>query len=247
MSVRFFQPAVFPGVEAIQVRLAEGGHNLRNTTMRLSGRSLWTTVIGLILSASNAVAQDRYYAIVFASEGSPNQPRFSHVFATFVKVQEKGPGLDVDLFETATVSWLPATLNIAPLRRTPEQGRNLDLLETLDWARTVNSRVVAWGPFEVRKELYDRAVSQVERLQRGAIGYKMLDVRFRGASASNCIHAVSDIADRELLITGTAFGEPAGRMVARHFQPWITNTAVAPDSLIDRLGIRQHGIVFRPN
>src|SRR5687767_253582 len=111
--------------------------------------------LALLIPASSARAEEKYYMAVFASQGTPNLPRFAHTFAVFIKADAEQSGKDNKL-ETHCISWLPETLDVEPLRVKPERGKNLSLRETLEWARKNRFRVTMWGPFQIKKELYDR-------------------------------------------------------------------------------------------
>src|SRR5947209_8788975 len=101
-----------------------------------------------------ARANDQYYMVVFAYQGRPNLARSAHTFATFVKVPEGRDGKpNLSAGVSHTISWLPASLVVAPLRPRPEAGRNLGLQETLQLAVAQNSDIFAWGPYQIRKEL----------------------------------------------------------------------------------------------
>lgn len=197
-----------------------------------------------VLTVPAAQGRESYYAMIFAAEGRPNIPRLAHTFAVFVKVQELE---DVDRenwpIEIHTISWLPATLNVRLLFRPPERGVNLDLQTTLRHLASQNAHVCAWGPFQIRKELFDRALMQIERLNAGAVAYKAMDRRFRPCAATNCFHAVSDIVDGPLLGTGTAFGVPASRMVVHHLTPWFIEPQTTHRDLLKRLGLENCSIV----
>jgi hypothetical protein len=200
------------------------------------------------LSADPRPTEDKYFMIIFASQAEPVVPRNAHTFATFVKCPH--PATDTDGassdVEVLTISWLPASMEIVPVRLASESGKNLDLPATLQWARSMKARIVAWGPCEIKKELFDLARQQVERLDRGRIGYKALDLRFRGAGASNCIHAVCDIdTENGLLATGTAFGEAASFMVLRHLEHWIVDPQKTYPKIADRLQFASGDIRFQ--
>lgn len=212
------------------------------TTCILLGLLVWR------LSADPRPTEDKYFMIFFASQAEPVVPRNAHTFATFVRcapgaTEINGASSDAEIL---TVSWLPASMDIVPIRRTPESGKNFDLAATLNWAKDMNARIVAWGPYEIKKDLFELARQQVERLDRGGIGYKALDLRFRGAGASNCIHAVSDIdTENGLLTTGTAFGEPASYMVLRHLQRWIIDPQKTYPEIVERLKLTDGDVRFQ--
>jgi hypothetical protein len=212
------------------------------TTCLLLGLLVWR------LSADPRPTEDKYFMIVFASQAEPAVPRNAHTFATFVRCAEGATEINGEISnaEILTVSWLPASMDIVPIRRTPEAGKNFDLAATLKWAKDMNARIVAWGPYEVKKELFDLTRQQIERLERGGMGYKALDLRFRGAGASNCIHAVSDIdTEKGLLTTGTAFGESASYMVLRHLQRWIIDPQKTYPEIAERLKLTDGDVRFQ--
>jgi hypothetical protein len=166
-------------------------------------------------------ADERYYVVLFAAQDSRNDPRSSHTFATFLRIDREEDPRNRALWETArsfNISWLPASGSFRLLQR-PVAGRNYTLPETLKWADGRGLTTTMRGPFEIGKDVYERAAKQKERLESGAVAYKALDRRFRPDVAINCIHAVSDILPGPLLMTGDARGEAATAMVANHFRP----------------------------
>ena len=87
----------------------------------------------------------------------------------------------------------------------------------------MGARVSRWGPYRIEKELYDRALTQEERLRSGRVLYKAVDRNYR-PQASNCIHAVSDIdTDNGLFHVGREWGDAASRDVANHLRRWVNN------------------------
>jgi hypothetical protein len=196
--------------------------------------------------AEKGEAQTRYFMIIFAQEGGDRDPRLSHSFATFVKATGNGADKNRYQIESKTISWLPASLDIRLLRLFPEQGKNLSLKETLRYAKSENTQVSMWGPYQIRKELYERAVKQVKRLNRGATGYKAIDRRFRPEAASNCFHAISDIdMDNGMLDTGAAHGNEASYMVLEHLKRWIIRPQEKVAWIAQRLGLSDRAIVQR--
>lgn len=198
-----------------------------------------------VLNAPAAVrGADRYYMMVFASEATPNLPRLSHSFAAFIKVQEQETGsIATWPVEIHTISWMPATLDVH-LLRAPESGVNLSLPASLNLAASNGTPVFAWGPFEIQRGLYERARAQITRLNSGEVSYKVLDTRFRPNQATNCIHAISDIAAGPLLNTGTAHGVGASQMVVNHLTPWIVEPTKTHNEILQRLGLSGHSIRY---
>jgi hypothetical protein len=199
------------------------------------------TLFAFLLPAAGRIqAAEHYYLMVFASQAQPDLARTAHTFATFVKSSDDGDTQTPNL-ESHTVSWMPANLVITPRLR-PEPGKNLTLAETLEWARKEGARVTVWGPYEIQRELFQRALQQIARLNSGTLAYRMIDGRLRAASASNCIHAVCDLAPGAPLTTGAAYGEEASALVAQHLKRWALNPERTYDWLIDRLGLSQYPV-----
>jgi hypothetical protein len=159
--------------------------------------------------------EPEYYLSVFAFDTVPRRAQYSHTFATFIKAS----GGSV---EAHTISWLPRSKHIEVARTQSEPGMNLDLHQTLDFARGLSARVHEWGPYRIRPELYERSLRQIERLNSGRIQYKILDGAWRPDAASNCIHAVSDIdADDGYLTVAGAYGAAASARVVEHLSRWM--------------------------
>jgi len=196
--------------------------------------------------APTAQADDSYYLIVYAAQRAPTTPRFSHTFATVVKVTERGTDRSKCKVEEHTISWIAKTKEIVLARAKSEPGANLSLRESLRLAASLDEKISMWGPFEIKKELYDRALKQIDLLESDKVQYKALDVRFRPETAINCIHAVSDLdTDEGLLDTGAACGEVASRMVALHLRRWIIRPETTHAWVIKRLGLEDYAITRR--
>lgn len=187
-------------------------------------RVLFTCLCCLVFIPS-VYAEERYYAVLFASQDSSNQARWSHTFATFLKIdRDDDPrnGAQWESAQSVTISWMPASGSIRILQR-PVAGRNYTLQESLAWAEQRGLYTTMRGPFEIDKDVYDRAIRQRNRLESGAIAWKALDRRFRPGAACNCIHAVSDVLPGPLLMTGKARGDGATAMIAAHFRPYLVD------------------------
>lgn len=157
----------------------------------------------------------QYYLCVFASDTAPRRYQYSHTFATFIKVI----GGSV---EARTISWLPRSNIIEVARTESEPGMNLDLHQTLSFVRGINARIYEWGPYQIRRELYERSLRQIERLNSGRIAYKAFDGSWRPDAASNCIHAVSDIdAGAGYLTVDGTYGVAASVRVVEHLSRWM--------------------------
>jgi hypothetical protein len=204
--------------------------------------------LALLLCCFNTCRADEWYFVaVFSAQRMPNVPRYSHSFATFVRVVRDQTQPNRYWMEAHTISWLPETLNIRSARLRPERGRNLDLETTLAFVEALGDRVSLWGPYQIRKELYDRALAQIARLESGVIRYKAVDALYRTSDASNCIHALSDVVDdqRRLRITSPGFGEVASYYVTRRFEPWLIYPGQVYPWVGVCLGLDRHAIFQR--
>src|SRR6266849_8471790 len=208
-------------------------------------------VLGTALLLSNVLllearADESYYMIVYGAQRTPNVPRFTHTFATFVKATGEGDDKSKYKIEEHTISWIAKTKEIVVARARPEPGVNLCLEDSLRLAVALEEKTSMWGPFEIKKELYDRALKQIDRLESNKVEYKAIDRRFRPESAINCIHAVSDLdADDGLLDVGTASGDEASRAVAGHLRRWMIKPEKTHDWVGTRIGLDDHSITRR--
>ena len=125
-------------------------------------------------------AGERHYIIVFGAQSHPKLPRFTHTFATIIKVSDCPPGCTIPPIEAQTISWLPQTLVVHSFRCQDEPGVNLDLPATLNWAADNRMRVSQWGPYALEGEFYYRLEDQFRRISSGAYRYKAVDVLYRG-------------------------------------------------------------------
>jgi hypothetical protein len=193
---------------------------------------------------SAASADTHYYMIVFAHERGPLSPRFAHTWATYVKAVKDPGARDDRLADVKTISWLPKSMDIRLLRPEPEEGVNLTLEQSLKYSQSLGVQISMWGPFEIKRELYDRAARQVDRLNKHLVKYKAIDGEFRSSNeAVNCIHAVSDIdTDGGLFETGAANGGPASFLVARHLERWIIHPERTHEWVAEKLGLNRYTI-----
>jgi hypothetical protein len=192
-------------------------------------------IVSLFAAAAGARADESYYMILFGQQDRLNRVEASHTFATFTKVSGEGVDKAKWEVETHTISWMPRSLQIK-LRPLSEEGVNLDLKESLANAKTNKAEVSMWGPFQIKKELYDLAVKQETRLKKGEVAYKLTDLIVRPEKATNCIHAVSDIdTEKGLLVTVTSHGNDASMKVLSHLSRWIVDSNEKHEWLSERL------------
>jgi hypothetical protein len=201
--------------------------------------------------ATTAPPNERYYLLLFGSQSTPKVARYTHSWGTVVKAT-CAPGQTDPELEVHTISWMPATLEIHPLRFHIEPGANLTLDVTVKEMLGNNERVSMWGPYENWHGLYRRFVTQRSFVESGQIGYQCIDTvgeAARCGNGSDCIHAITDMDpffDRQEYPL-TRFGESATRNVVKQImtRPIIINPPCTHDWLICRLGLDQYPIVHR--
>jgi hypothetical protein len=211
-------------------------------------RTVIRSVIGLffLLSVTPiASAEQFYYMSVFSAQRPViNRPMYSHTFAAFVKQTVCNGKSSLESF---TISWLPRGRLVQPLALLPEEGRNYGLHETLQFAACEKTRVSMWGPYQIQPLLYCRALKQRGQLESGEVLYKAVDTPWPAARVSNCIHAVSDLAEDSppLRIASSGWGDPASYYVTLHLSPWIIDYRRTYEWVYDVLGLRSYCIVRR--
>jgi hypothetical protein len=206
----------------------------------------WLLALGLLLLPRAVGAKEMYFVIIFASQRGPHEPKYTHSFATFVKTTGDGCCPESYCLESHTISWLPTSLDICVWRLLPDRGANFDLQTTLCWALGQGQRVSRWGLCQVQKELYDQALCQLGHLSRGTVRYKAIDSGYPTAWASNCIHAVSDVAGTfRLRVASPWYGEVASYLIALRFKRWRLCPDVVHEWVAEALGLDCYPIICR--
>jgi hypothetical protein len=206
-----------------------------------------------LVLAAPARADEYYFVVVFGSESVPRQARYTHSWATFLKLTGCGRDLTTYQMEGFTISWMPATLDIRPFAPLPEPGVNLDLHASLRLVLSLKEEVAQWGPYQATPEVYRLALAQKARLESGEVKYKARDPNFgpRTRTVSNCIHALTDLEGNEsrwLSPTILHFGQAGSEYVVKQFRErgWLVHTCVRHDWLNARLGLACYPICVRP-
>ncbi len=175
-----------------------------------------------VLFAANSTAQAfasdtdlhaRHFMVVWAYQSPDNDVVKAHTFASFYG----GADLANRKSDPPTISWLPSTGTVHPF--STEKGRNLTLSQTLTMAKRAGAQVRSWGPYEIRPELYQRALSRIHLLNSGRIAYSMFGTDH---STMNCIEAAGDLTPKPLE-TGMSWGYEATSHVVRHLSPYFQN------------------------
>jgi hypothetical protein len=194
---------------------------------------------------------ERYFVLVFGSQSTPKRPKYTHSWATVVKVSDCGAS-GAPTIEEHTISWMPASLDIRPLSFRVEPGTNLPLRFTIEELLRQQERVSVWGPYEVRPGLFHRFQVQKGFMESGEVGYQCIDSiceAARTGSGCDCIHAITDM---DPLFGRTRyplsyFGDAASERIVRqlHTRPLI----ICPESdhgwLLPLLGLDKYCIPRR--
>jgi hypothetical protein len=128
----------------------------------------------------------------------------------------------------------------------PECGCNLGLHETLRYVLSREERVSLWGPYRIDAGLYRRALQQAALLQSGRVLYKANDRGYCCDDVSNCVHAVSSLADgygRQFGIL--AWGEAASSGVLDELAPWVLDHGREYPWVACALGLERYPITNR--
>lgn len=204
-----------------------------------------------LLVAAGAARADSYYVIVFGAESKPKRPKFSHSWAAFVRVPGcvpcGPPAPDAGPPEVIVISWLPRRgydLKVNALF--PEEGANFDNSATMKIALDQCEYVTAWGPYQIKPELFRRAACQARRLESGEVEYKTLDYRYNTRYVSNCIHALTYFNDeRRLRIGRTNFGHVASYYVTDSYESWFCDPCRVHCWVADLIGLGEYPIRWR--
>lgn len=193
----------------------------------------------------------RYFIIVFGSQSTPKRAKYTHSWATIVKVS----GCDRPATETVeeqTISWMPASLAIRPGSLHVEPGTNLPLHFTIEEMLRHDERISIWGPYEIGPGLFHRFLVQKAFLESGRVGYQCIDTvgeAARTGGGCDCIHAITDmdpLFDRNRYPLAY-FGESASLNVVRQLQtrPIIICPGADHGWLLPLLGLDHYSIKRR--
>src|SRR5437764_8123229 len=106
-----------------------------------------TLALTLAVALPAAVRADCYYVVVFGAQSKPQRPKYSHSWATFVRVPDPScgpPAPGGGQLEIFTISWMPAEIELHPNRLLPEPGINLDLPTSFRVVQAHCEEVSAW-------------------------------------------------------------------------------------------------------
>ena len=217
---------------------------------RIRGVAL-ALIVGLFAHAGSAAAYsaDWYYVLVFGSQSDPKRLKYTHTWATFVRATGEGQDPSAYALQSHTISWYPASREVKVFSPFPEQGVNLTLEETLAEVGRTKEKVKLWGPFLLKKEVYDRSLEIYRLAQTDLPRYRAISNSL-DMLVSDCIHAVAacDPTFGRNHYPLIRIGHPASRFIAREIMVRSLEERGLDQSLHDhswlipRLGLCHRGI-----
>lgn len=211
------------------------------------GAVAWTAALLWLQTAGAAPADEFYYVALFGSQREPNDPNYSHTFATFVRASGDGPhATEYDVEDCFTISWLPANTRVRTRALLPEPGHDFTLEETLNIVLGDGERVSMWGPYQIDERLYNGALRRYSQLNGGQVRYKAVDSGYPINRVSNCIHAVSAAsgASRPRILS-PSFGQTASWIVLQKFRRDIIDRDETHEWVYSYLGLENYPIIRR--
>lgn len=203
------------------------------------------------LAQIQPVTGEHFYLLVFGSHDPLRRPANTHTWATLVRAIDQAGGAPPQL-EVDTISWLPSTLDIHPLRFRIEPGANVDLQATIQNSLRTNQRIALWGPYELSPSFAHRFLMQKQFLESGAVGYQCVDnvgESARTGLGCDCIHAITDMDPiyprwRYPLFF---YGQSASEHLVRRLMhsPIFINPPLTHDWLLAPLGLNDYPIEQR--
>lgn len=173
-------------------------------------------------AALTAPPGEHYFILIFGSQSTPKRAKYTHSWATVVKVVGcDGPTLPT--IEEQTISWMPASLDIQPWSFHVEPGTNLALHFTIEEMLRNKERIAVWGPYEISPGLAYRFGVQKAFMESGQVGYQCIDnlgEAARTGTGCDCIHAITDmdpLLDRNRYPLAY-FGQAASLHIVRQLQ-----------------------------
>jgi hypothetical protein len=174
-----------------------------------------------------AEASDLYFMIVYGAQRPIiNQPRYSHTWATFVKLSGEGADPRKYAARSITISWLPQTLEVRPLWVVAEPGVNLTHARTVAWCDQNGMEISQFGPYQIEPRLWELAYQRFQKMAEGEVMYRASDLLNRPGrepEVCNCIYAVLDLDGRDPAFRPVTlgFGEIGSAFVVRRLSQYI--------------------------
>lgn len=215
--------------------------------MRRAFAALSICALALLGDVRSAKGADFFYMLVFGSESDPKRLRLTHTYATFVRATGDGPDPANYNLAVHTISWVPASLDVQVRRVHAEPGVNLDLHSTMQQVLKHHQNVTMWGPYLISREIYNKSIVVLNKLNSGAERYRALDGPFN-KSISDCIHVVDDVDRRfgRRRYPLDRVGKPASAFIAQRIvrRTQFDQSLLDNSWLIPRLGLTAYPMEY---
>jgi hypothetical protein len=192
-----------------------------------------------------APAADLYFMTVYGAQRPIiNRPKYTHTWATFIRLSGEGTDPRTYQAQAFTISWLPRTLEVRPLDLRAEPGINLNLQDTIAWCDKNRMEIAQFGPYQITPDLWLRAFRRLDRLESGELQYRASDLinapRFQ--EACNCIYAVLDNDNRDPAFRPVTlgFGDIGSAFVARRLAASIIDRRRIHPWVSEMIGVRNY-------
>ncbi len=208
-------------------------------------RAVLIIALAILALPADAPAADLYFMTVYGAQRPViNRPKYTHTWATFIRLSGEGDDPRRYRAQAFTISWLPRTLEVRPLDLRAEPGINLNLQDTIAWCDKNRMDIAQFGPYQIEPELWLRAFRRFDRLERGELQYRASDLinapRFQ--EACNCIYAVLDNDNRDPAFRPVTlgFGDIGSAFVARRLAPSIIDRRSTYPWVSEMIGVRNY-------
>lgn len=189
--------------------------------------------------APAAWAGEAFYLTIFAWESVPYSPKNTHTFATVTRIEG-------EIIENHTISWLPVSLRIDPVKLNSEPGFNPDYKQTIEEGKKRGLHISAWGPYSIEKGLFERFVALKAYLDSGAVTYHVASTGHPRPYAWDCAHALERLTtDRHRYIGPFGFGEPASARIVANLSPWMIEPERTHEWVAQRMGLGDEPLTWR--
>ena len=216
---------------------------------------MFATLAAAALATSPAVppagpecaAGPRYFFVLFGGQSVPYRARTAHTWAVFVKATPTPDG--GASVERVTISWLPASGPVQPLRLRAVEGKNYSLEETFAKMAKDNGQVSVWGPFETDAGRYALAVQQANTLGSGAVRFRSVDSLRGNRAVENCVHAITYAEpnlEHQRQPIPLRYGEPGtSNLAAKYVNSGAVANTGGNDWVLGAIGADQYPVIRR--
>jgi len=241
MDDAFTRPLSPPQISNSGFRVPDPVFSLQGGATLISSWMLMLLTAGPALPDVQVQTED--YFIVFAADAARYNPARAHTFAAMVRI-ERSPDGAMRVVSTTSLSWLPAPMKVRAMALLPETGRNVPLVETLQWSVKNGDHINAWGPYRVTPEFAETFRTRVRTVEdtfeyKGACLTSPKRVCDCARSIEEMIHPV------RRYIGAFGYGAAAGSYIVRKFTPWFVEAERSHPWVGKAIGLEEYPIHWR--